>query len=173
MVCRPPRYQRCQSLRREGLTRLSVTKTTVTREEPWRTFRRTHDARRRERSHGILRLLGGQSCPEMAHWLSRTESMSERFTCMRDYSAAGRILTTSAGDIWAWPLVAVSSTLNTTNPVVPHVAPLGVIWHTSIVSPLVKPQLALVGSEMADAGITPEPEGLSGAGPIAEGGCGE
>jgi hypothetical protein len=75
VVFRPPWYQRCQSLRREGPTRLSVTKTTVTREEPWRSFRRAHDARRRERSHGILRLLDGQSCPEMAHWLSREETI--------------------------------------------------------------------------------------------------
>jgi hypothetical protein len=73
VVCGPPWYWRCQSLRREGLTKLSVTKTTVTREEPWRTFRPAHDARRRERSHGILRLLDGQSCPEMAHGLSREE----------------------------------------------------------------------------------------------------
>jgi hypothetical protein len=32
---------------------------------------------------------------------------------------------TSGEDIWVWPLVAVRSTLNTTNPSpVPHVAPL-------------------------------------------------
>jgi len=86
VVFRPPWYQRCQSLRREGLTRLSVTKTTVTREEPWRTFRRAHRARRRERSYGILRLLDGQSCPEMAHWLSREEDTIHGHTkgrCLR------------------------------------------------------------------------------------------
>ena len=52
---------------------LSITNTTVTREGLWQTFRRTHDVRLRERSHGILLLMDGKSCPEMAQWLYRDE----------------------------------------------------------------------------------------------------
>jgi hypothetical protein len=45
---------------------LSITNTTVTREDLWRTFRRTHDVRLRERYHCILLLMDGKRCPEIA-----------------------------------------------------------------------------------------------------------
>ena len=50
---------------------VTTTKTTITRDEVWRAFRRTPEVRLRERSHGILRLMGGRSCPERAQWLYR------------------------------------------------------------------------------------------------------
>jgi transposase len=52
---------------------LTITNTTVTRDEVWRAFRRTHDARRRERYHWMLLLSDGRSCPEIAQWLYREE----------------------------------------------------------------------------------------------------
>jgi transposase len=52
---------------------LTITNTTVTRDEVWTAFRRTHDARLRERDHSILLLLDGKSCPEVAQWLYRDE----------------------------------------------------------------------------------------------------
>jgi hypothetical protein len=52
---------------------LTITNTTVTRDEVWRAFRRTHDVRLRERYHGILLLMDGKSCPEVAQWLYRDE----------------------------------------------------------------------------------------------------
>jgi transposase len=52
---------------------LSITNTTVTRERVWAAFRRTHDVRVRERYHGILLLMDGKSCPEVAQWLYRDE----------------------------------------------------------------------------------------------------
>jgi transposase len=52
---------------------LTITNTTVTRDEVWRAFRRTHDARLRERYHGMLLLIDGKSCPEIAQGLSREE----------------------------------------------------------------------------------------------------
>jgi transposase len=58
---------------------LSITNTTVTREQLWRTFRRTHDVRLRERYHGILLLMDGQSCPEIAQWLYREEETIRRW----------------------------------------------------------------------------------------------
>ncbi len=52
---------------------LMMTNTTVTRDEVWRAFRRTHDVRRRERYHCILLVMDGKSCPEIAQWLYRDE----------------------------------------------------------------------------------------------------
>ena len=52
---------------------LTTTNTTTTREEVWMAFRRTPHIRLRERYHGILRLMDGKSCPEMAQWLYRDE----------------------------------------------------------------------------------------------------
>ena len=52
---------------------LTITNTTVTREQVWTAFRRTHDARLRERYHSILLLMDGRSCPEIAQWLYRDE----------------------------------------------------------------------------------------------------
>jgi transposase len=52
---------------------LMITNTTVTREQLWTAFRRTHDVRLRERSHTILLLMDGKSCPEIAQWLYRDE----------------------------------------------------------------------------------------------------
>jgi transposase len=52
---------------------LEITNTAVTRDEVWRAFGQAHDARRRERYHGILLLLDGKSCPEIAQWLYRDE----------------------------------------------------------------------------------------------------
>ena len=52
---------------------VTITNTTVPREEVWRAFRQTHDARLRERYHGILLLIDGKNCPEVAQWLYREE----------------------------------------------------------------------------------------------------
>jgi transposase len=54
---------------------LTITNTTVTRDEVWRAFRRTHDARLRERYHCMLLLIDGQSCPEMAQWWYREDTI--------------------------------------------------------------------------------------------------
>jgi hypothetical protein len=48
---------------------LAITNTTVTRQEVWTAFRRTHDSRLRERYHSILLLMDGRNCPEIAQWL--------------------------------------------------------------------------------------------------------
>jgi transposase len=58
---------------------LTLTTTTGTREDVWRAFRRTHEARLRERYHWVLLLLDGKSCPEMAQWLDREEDTSRRW----------------------------------------------------------------------------------------------
>jgi transposase len=52
---------------------LSITNTTVTREQVWAAFRRTPDVRLRDRYPGMLLLMDGRSCPEMARWLYRDE----------------------------------------------------------------------------------------------------
>jgi transposase len=52
---------------------VTIINTAVPREEVWRAFRQTHDARLRERYHGILLLIDGKSCPEIAQWLYREE----------------------------------------------------------------------------------------------------
>jgi transposase len=52
---------------------LTITNTTVTRDEVWTAFRHTPDARLRERYHSILLLMDGRSCPEIAQWLYRDE----------------------------------------------------------------------------------------------------
>jgi transposase len=52
---------------------VTITNSTITREEVWRAFRRTPDVRLRERYHCILLLMDGQSCPEIAQWLYRDE----------------------------------------------------------------------------------------------------
>jgi hypothetical protein len=58
---------------REGLPMLTITNTTVTLDEVWTAFRRTHDARLRERYHSLLLLLDGRTCSEVAQWLYRDE----------------------------------------------------------------------------------------------------
>lgn len=52
---------------------VTINNTTVPREDVWRAFRQAHDARLRERYHGILLLRDGKSCPEIAQWLYREE----------------------------------------------------------------------------------------------------
>lgn len=52
---------------------LTITNTTVTRDAVWAAFRQTHAIRLRERYHGILLLMDGRSCPEIAQWLYRDE----------------------------------------------------------------------------------------------------
>jgi transposase len=52
---------------------LTITSLRVTREQVWAAFRRTHNVRLRERYHGILLLMDGKSCPELAPWLYRDE----------------------------------------------------------------------------------------------------
>jgi transposase len=52
---------------------MTMTNTTITRDEVWRAFRRTPEVRLRERYHGSLWLMDGRSCPEMAPWLCRDE----------------------------------------------------------------------------------------------------
>jgi transposase len=50
---------------------LTMTNTTVTRDEGWRACRRTHEVRLRERYHGLLLPRDDQRCPEVAQWLDR------------------------------------------------------------------------------------------------------
>ena len=52
---------------------LRITNPTITRKEVWTAFRRTHDVRVRERYHGLLLLLDGKTCAEIAQWLYRDE----------------------------------------------------------------------------------------------------
>jgi transposase len=52
---------------------LTITNTTVRREEVWTAFRRTSDVRLRERYHGILLLMDGHRCPEIVQWLYRDD----------------------------------------------------------------------------------------------------
>jgi len=52
---------------------VTITHTTITRDEVWHAFRRTPDVRLRERYHCILLLMDGRSCPEIAHWVYRDE----------------------------------------------------------------------------------------------------
>jgi transposase len=52
---------------------LTMTNTTVTREQVWTAFRRTPDVRLRERYHSILLLMDGKSYSEIAQWLYRDE----------------------------------------------------------------------------------------------------
>jgi transposase len=52
---------------------LTMTNVSVTREHVWTAFRRRADGRLRERSHAIVLLMDGKSCPEVAPWLSRDE----------------------------------------------------------------------------------------------------
>jgi hypothetical protein len=59
--------------RREGLERLTMTHPSLTRERVWVACRRARDVRLRARDHRIFLGLDGQSCPEMAQWLSRDE----------------------------------------------------------------------------------------------------
>jgi Winged helix-turn helix len=67
------RYNRATGLGTEGLSMLTITNTTVARDEVWHAFRRTRDVRLRERYHCILLLMDGKSCPEAAQWLYRDE----------------------------------------------------------------------------------------------------
>jgi transposase len=52
---------------------VTMTHTTITRDEVWRACRRTHDVQRRERYHCMRLLMDGRSCPEIAQWLYRDE----------------------------------------------------------------------------------------------------
>jgi transposase len=52
---------------------VTIGHTTIPREDIWRAFRQTHDVRLRERYHGILLLIDGNSGPEVAQWLYREE----------------------------------------------------------------------------------------------------
>jgi transposase len=52
---------------------VTIRNTTVPREDVWRAFRQTHDGRLRERSHGMLLRIDGNSGREMAQWLYREE----------------------------------------------------------------------------------------------------
>jgi hypothetical protein len=57
----------------EGLAMLTIMNTTITRDEVWRAFRRMPDVRLRERYHGVLLVMDGKTCPEVAQWLYRDE----------------------------------------------------------------------------------------------------
>jgi transposase len=52
---------------------VTITNTTIPRDEVWRVFRRVHDVRLRERYHCILLPMDGRSCAEIAQWLYRDE----------------------------------------------------------------------------------------------------
>jgi hypothetical protein len=62
-----------QDAEREGLNMLKIMNPTVTREQVWGAFRRTHGVRLRERYHCILLLLDGKGGSEIAHWLYHDE----------------------------------------------------------------------------------------------------
>jgi Homeodomain-like domain len=62
-----------QDAEREGLSMLKITNPTVTREQVWSAFRPTPDGRLRERYHGMVLWLDGESGAEIAHWLYRDE----------------------------------------------------------------------------------------------------
>ena len=66
---------------------MTSTNPTVTREQVWAVFRRTHDVRLQERSHTILLLMDGKSGPESAPWLSREEETIR--TWVRAFNEAG------------------------------------------------------------------------------------
>jgi transposase len=52
---------------------VTLTNTPITRDEVWRACRRTPDVRLRERYPGMLLLMDGRGCPEVAPWLYRDE----------------------------------------------------------------------------------------------------
>jgi transposase len=52
---------------------LTITNTMTTREQVLMAFRQAPNIRLRERYHGILLVMDGQSCPEIARWLYRDE----------------------------------------------------------------------------------------------------
>lgn len=58
---------------------VTISHTTVPREDIWCAFRPTHDVRLRARYHCILLLIAGKSCPEVAQWLYREEDTIRRW----------------------------------------------------------------------------------------------
>ena len=58
----------------EGLSLLTSTHSTVTREPVWTAFRRTPEGRGRARDHAIVWLIEGKSGPEVAPWRYRAEA---------------------------------------------------------------------------------------------------
>jgi transposase len=66
---------------------LTMTKTTVPREQVWTALRRTPDARLRERYHRILLLMDGKSCPEIAQRFYRDEETIRSW--VRAFNEAG------------------------------------------------------------------------------------
>jgi transposase len=66
---------------------VTITNTTVTREQVRMTFRRTHDVQLRERYHSILLLMDGKSCPEIAQWFYRDEETIRSW--VHAFNAAG------------------------------------------------------------------------------------
>ena len=66
---------------------LTITNTTVTREQVWVAFRRTPDVRLRERYHCILLVVDGRSSPEVAQWLYRDEETIRAW--VRAFNEAG------------------------------------------------------------------------------------
>jgi transposase len=66
---------------------VTITNTTVTRDEAWRAFRRTHDVRLREQYHCILLLMDGHSCPATAQWLYRDKETIRAW--VRAFNEAG------------------------------------------------------------------------------------
>jgi hypothetical protein len=59
---------------------VTMTNTTITRDEVWRAFRRTPDVRLRERYHCILLLMDGRSCPEVVPRRGHREGLG---TCLQ------------------------------------------------------------------------------------------
>ena len=57
---------------------MCLTHPTLTRQEVWTTFRRTHAVRMRERSHCLVLLLDGKTGADSAPWLSRDAETSQR-----------------------------------------------------------------------------------------------
>jgi hypothetical protein len=62
---------------------LTITHTTITREEVWRAFRRTPDVCLGERYPSSLLLMDGNSGPETAQWLCQDEETIRRWVHVR------------------------------------------------------------------------------------------
>ena len=77
---------------------LTRTNTTGTREPVWTAFRRTPAVRLRERDHGILLVMDGKSCPEIAQWLYGDEQPIRRWgRAFNEAGLPGRERTASPG----------------------------------------------------------------------------
>jgi DDE superfamily endonuclease len=79
---------------------LTITNTTVTREQVWAAFRHTPAGRPRERYHTILLLMDGKNCLEVAQWLYRVDEATGRLhpTLTAQWCSAEDVPEVPAGD---------------------------------------------------------------------------